>query len=111
MAISARLDALLLMEPDGASSAVLSSMHHTLKPRILCIDDEAPVGELLRILFEKTGDFHVAVETKSVAAVNRARQFRPDLVFMDSRMPGPDGFARARDFRREPGLCHRPIIF
>jgi CheY-like chemotaxis protein len=86
-------------------------MHHPLKPRILCIDDEAPVGELIRTLFESTGDFVVGVETKAIAAVNRARVFRPDLVFMDIKMPGVDGFALARDLRQEPWLRHRPILF
>jgi len=87
------------------------AMHHPLKPRILCIDDEAPVGELLRCLLEKSGDLVVEVETSSINAVNRAKAFRPDLVFMDIRMPGPDGFAVARDLRREPWLRHRPILF
>ena len=86
-------------------------MNSALKPRILCIDDEAPVGVLLRHMLERTGDFVVEVETKSIVAVNHARQFRPDLVFMDIKMPGPDGFAIARDLRREPWLRHRPIVF
>jgi CheY-like chemotaxis protein len=84
---------------------------NALKPRILCIDDEAPVGELLRQMFEKTGEFVVEVETKSIAAVNHARQFRPDLVFMDIKMPGPNGLTIARDLRKEPWLRDRPIVF
>jgi len=86
-------------------------MDHLLIPRILCVDDEASVGELLRSLLEPSGDFRVEVETKAIAAVNRARMFRPDLVFMDIKMPGRDGFAIARDIRLEPWLRHRPIIF
>jgi len=62
-------------------------------------------------LLEPSGDFRVEVETKAIAAVNRARMFRPDLVFMDIKMPGRDGFAIARDIRLEPWLRHRPIIF
>jgi CheY-like chemotaxis protein len=62
-------------------------------------------------MLERTGDFIVEVETKAIVAVNHARMFRPDLVFMDIKMPGPDGFALARDLRREPGLRHKPIIF
>lgn len=69
------------------------------------------MGELLRSLLEPSGDFRVEVETKAIAAVNRARMFRPDLVFMDIKMPGRDGFAIARDIRLEPWLRHRPIIF
>jgi CheY-like chemotaxis protein len=86
-------------------------MNHPLKPRILCIDDEAPVCELMRCLLERSGDFTVDVETNSRTAVERARVFRPDLVLMDIRMPGMDGFTLARMFRQEPALRHRPIVF
>ena len=86
-------------------------MNHPLKPRILCVDDEAPLCEFMRCLLEKSGDFTVDVETNSKAAVERARLFRPDLVLMDIRMPGVDGFTLARIFRQEPALRHRPILF
>jgi CheY-like chemotaxis protein len=62
-------------------------------------------------MFERTGEFVVEVETKSIAAVNHARRFRPDLVFMDIRLPGPDGITLARELRREPWLRDRPIVF
>jgi len=95
----------------GAPYAALRSMHHPLRPRILCVDDEAPVCELMRCLLERSGDFTVDVETNSKAAMERARLFRPDLVLMDIRMPGVDGFTLARIFRQEPALRHRPILF
>jgi CheY-like chemotaxis protein len=86
-------------------------MHHPLKPRILCIDDEAPVCELMRCLLERSGDFTVDVETNSKTAMEHARLFRPDLFLMDIKMPGLDGFTLARIFRQEPALRHRPILF
>jgi PleD family two-component response regulator len=86
-------------------------MNHPLKPRILCIDDEAPVCELIRCLLERSGDFTVDVETNSKTAMDHARVFRPDLVLMDIKMPGLDGFTLARIFRQEPALRHRPILF
>jgi CheY-like chemotaxis protein len=51
------------------------------------------------------------VETSANKAVDHARIFRPDLIFMDIKMPGPDGFALARELRQQAWLCHRPIIF
>ena len=86
-------------------------MHHPLRPRILCVDDEAPVCEFMRCVLERSGDFTVDVETNSKTAMERARLFRPDLVLMDIRMPGVDGFTLARIFRQEPALRHRPILF
>ena len=86
-------------------------MPFQLKPRILCIDDELPVGDLLQSFLERTGDFHVELETDALRAVHHARIFRPDVIFVDIRMPGRDGFAIVRELRKEPWLCHRPIIF
>jgi CheY-like chemotaxis protein len=81
------------------------------KPRILCIDDEPSVGELLRSCLEGSGDFLVEVETNALKAVQHARVFKPDLVVMDIKMPGRDGFDLVREIRQEPWLRHRPIIF
>jgi len=81
------------------------------KPRVLFIDDEPTVGTLVRTILERTGDFTVEVENKSIAAVEHAKKFRPDLVIMDIGMPGANGFALAQSLRHEPGLRHRPILF
>jgi CheY-like chemotaxis protein len=83
----------------------------SLKPRILCIDDEPSVGAMIRAVFESTGDFTVETETNSFQALAHARRFHPDLILLDIRMPGQDGYAIAKQLREEPGLRHRPIIF
>ncbi len=97
--------------PHGASCAPSIIVAQSLIPRILCVDDEPSVGELIKALLEPSGDFRVEVETKANTAVQRARMFRPDLVFMDIKMPGRDGFTIAREIRQEPWLRHKPIIF
>jgi len=99
------------MASDGAWYALLRLVHHPLKPRVLCIDDEPSAGHLLQCLLEKTGDFVVGVETKSIDAINKARLFRPDLVIMDIKMSGPDGFMVTRNLRQEPALRHKPVLF
>jgi CheY-like chemotaxis protein len=81
------------------------------KPRVLFIDDEPTVGTLVSTILQRTGEITVEVETKSIAAVEHARKFRPDLVIMDIGMPGANGFAVAQNLRHEPGLRHRPILF
>lgn len=66
---------------------------------------------MIQAVFESSGDFVVETETDSYQAVPRARRFQPDLVLLDIRMPGMDGYAIAKQIRSEPGLRHRPIIF
>jgi two-component system response regulator MtrA len=82
-----------------------------LKPRILCIDDELIVGEMLRRWLEAKGDLHVECETKGIDAAASLRKFKPDLIIMDINLPGRDGLAIARDLRTEPWIRHRPVLF
>jgi CheY-like chemotaxis protein len=82
-----------------------------LKPRVLCIDDELMVGQFVQDALERTGEFIVKTETDPFAALDTARAFRPDVLFIDINMPGRDGLAVARQIRQEPWLRHRPIIF
>lgn len=39
-----------------------------------------------------------------VAALETARDYRPDVVFLDIGMPGMDGYEVARRLRQQPGL-------
>jgi CheY-like chemotaxis protein len=82
-----------------------------LKPRILSIDDEPSIGEMVRVVFEESGEFVVETETNPLAALERATRFQPDLLLLDVGMPGLDGYAVARQFRLEQGLRHKPIVF
>ena len=86
-------------------------MHNPLKPRLLSIDDEPAVGALLRAWFERSGDFSVATESTSRAALATANAFKPDLILMDVNMPGLSGPAIVKQMRAEPWLRHRPVIF
>ena len=56
------------------------------------------------------GDFVVEVETKSMAAVNHARQFRPDLRLRTSKCRA-GWLCRDADLRLEPALRHKPVLF
>jgi len=61
--------------------------------RALIVDDEAPARRKLARLLAAAEDVTVAGEAKDgVAAVEAIRRLRPDLVFLDIRMPGLDGF-------------------
>ena len=58
--------------------------------KVLAVDDNSVVRELLRQTFEADG--HVVIEGEDgVEAVEKFRTDRPDLVFLDIRMPRMDG--------------------
>src|SRR5438477_953392 len=68
--------------------------------RILVIDDEQPIRELLRHVLEKEG--HEVVEAQDGKdALRLAEQSPPDLVITDIMMPEQDGLEVIRALRRE----------
>lgn len=76
------------------------------KARILVVDDDAALSEMLQIVLRQEGFDTVRCSTGH-AAVAEFRQARPDLVLLDLMLPGRDGVAVCRDIRAESGV---PIV-
>jgi len=67
-------------------------------PRILVVDDEAPIRELVRGYLEREG-FEVEAATDGLAAVDAVRASAPDVVVLDVMLPGLDGIEVCRRIR------------
>lgn len=76
------------------------------KARILVVDDDAALSEMLQIVLRQEGLETVLCGTGS-EALQEFRQSRPDLVLLDLMLPGRDGVSVCRDIRAESGV---PII-
>ena len=76
------------------------------KVRILVVDDDAALSEMLQIVLRQEGFETVRCATGD-AALAEFRQSRPDLVLLDLNLPGRDGVLVCRDIRAESGV---PII-
>jgi DNA-binding LytR/AlgR family response regulator len=76
--------------------------------RALIVDDEAPMRDQLRArLHEAWPSLVIAGEAANgVDAVSMARELKPDIVFLDIRMPGQSGIEAARHLYAQ---CH--IVF
>ncbi|MDE1160609.1 MAG: response regulator [Acidobacteriaceae bacterium] len=62
--------------------------------KILIVDDEALARQELQFLLEDAGEVNVvATASNGIEAVELVRQHLPDVLFLDVRMPGLDGFA------------------
>src|SRR5262245_65698524 len=66
--------------------------------RILVVDDEAPVREVLTEYFSTEG-YAVEAAGSGVEALTAVRNGRADLVLLDVRMPGLDGVQVLRRIR------------
>ena len=80
----------------------------TQRPRVLVVEDDAPIRSALAIAF-KGEDYEVLALSDGTALGQAAADFRPDLAVLDVRLPvGPDGYGMARLLR---GRSTLPILF
>jgi CheY-like chemotaxis protein len=77
----------------------------------MIIDDEPGFTRLLKLTLEKTGGFEVLEENNGTRAWLTAREFAPDIIFLDVVMPEIDGGDVAQQIRSDPMLAHVPIVF
>lgn len=77
--------------------------------RVLVVDDDSATCELLCEALTELGASARTAESGAFALEACAQQ-RPDLIFMDLRMPGMNGLAAIRQMKMSPELRDVPII-
>jgi CheY-like chemotaxis protein len=82
-----------------------------LKKRILIVDDEPKFTQMVRFNLEITGLYDVQEVNHPKQALEKACQFKPDLVLLDVIMPGMDGGDVAAQFKSHPALKDVPVMF
>lgn len=78
--------------------------------KVLVVDDEEPILELLKYNLEK-GGYEVKTASDGVKAVEIAKKFIPDLVLLDIMMPKMDGVETCRMLRDIPELQKTFVVF
>lgn len=77
--------------------------------RILVVDDETHIVELVKFNLEKEG-FKVLEAYDGVTAVEMVKKYVPDLIILDIMLPGMDGLEVCRTIKQMPDYCAIPII-
>ena len=80
------------------------------KYRILVVDDDKDIVELLRYNIEKEG-YKLETCLDGATAVEIAKEFNPHLILLDIMMPDQDGVETCRQLRELPDLADTHIIF
>lgn len=78
--------------------------------KVLVVDDEEAILELLKYNLEKEG-YTVKTALDGIKGVEKAKKFIPDLILLDIMMPMQDGVETCRQLREVPELANAFIIF
>jgi CheY-like chemotaxis protein len=79
------------------------------KKRILVVEDESVIGEMLSLVLQKAG-YEVEVVEHAFAAICAMVRAGADLVLTDLRMPIIDGLGLVRELKSHKDTRHIPII-
>lgn len=77
-----------------------------LDTKILVVDDDANICDMLKLYFENEG-YDVKTVNDGVEGVNFFKMFEPDLVLLDIMLPKKDGYQVCREIRE---VSSKPII-
>ena len=77
-----------------------------MAPKILVVDDDPAINEMLTIVLEAEG-FQTSSVTDGVEAVPAFRSFDPDLILLDLMLPGMNGIDICREIRKESAV---PVV-
>src|SRR5918992_1485965 len=76
------------------------------KGRVLVVDDDAALAEMLTIVLRQEG-FDSRMCTRGDQALAEFRAYRPDVLLLDLMLPGKDGIDVCKEIRAESGV---PIV-
>jgi DNA-binding response OmpR family regulator len=79
-------------------------------PRVLVIDDEAPIRLLCRVNLEAAG-MEVLEAQDGPSGLEEARREHPDVVLLDVMMPGMDGWEVFSALLEDESTSSIPIVF
>lgn len=77
--------------------------------KILVVDDEEHIQELIKFNLENSG-YNVVCSGDGLEALNISRKIKPDLVLLDLMLPGMDGYEVCKEIRKDINITSTPII-
>jgi CheY-like chemotaxis protein len=81
----------------------------TVKPRILCVEDEAGMLDLLRLILEAAGYVFLGARD-GAEGLEMMQSEQPDLVLLDLMLPEIDGAEVLLRMKQDPTIQHIPVI-
>ncbi|MBW2149222.1 MAG: response regulator [Deltaproteobacteria bacterium] len=77
--------------------------------KILVVDDEPDVQEMIKVALEGAG-YEVIVADNGREGVDKARKEKPEGIVLDIMMPEMDGFTACKELKNDPDTENIPIL-
>ncbi len=78
--------------------------------RIVIIDDDADLRELIKVTLEFTAGWEVVTAADGPEGIAAVRRSTPDAVVVDLMMPGMDGYEVCRQLRQDPETAEIHLV-
>ena len=78
--------------------------------RILIIDDEPEITDIVETYFESVG-YDVKTANNGEDGLSQARKFKPNLILLDIMMPNTSGYEVCNQLKAMPELTGVPVVF
>ena len=88
---------------------MLFQLENKIQIKILIIDDDPTVSELMKRQLTKEG-YNVVVAPNGKDGIKLAREIKPDVITLDILMPEMDGWSVLRTFKADPKVSNIPVI-
>ena len=94
---------------NGVSTRYAGKSLNTHQPRVLVVDDEAAIRDMIQFALERA-QMDVLTAADAHEALLRISENRPDIILLDWMMPGVSGVELTRRLRRDSYTEDIPII-
>jgi two-component system, OmpR family, response regulator VicR len=84
-------------------------MDNTTVKRILCIEDEPEMIDLIRLILNRRG-YEVLGAAGGMEGIKLVREMLPDLVLLDLMMPDMDGWEVYQQMKADDSMREIPVI-
>jgi len=79
-----------------------------MKKRILVIEDEIDIAELVKLVLE-TEEFEVETHLDAPTAFDKVKEYKPDAILLDLTMPRMNGWDVFKQIRRDKEFDDVPV--
>jgi two-component system alkaline phosphatase synthesis response regulator PhoP len=81
------------------------------KPKILIVDDENDIVDILKYNIEKENEYSVLTANNGKDALKISKDIKPDLIILDIMMPAMNGFEVCKSLKSLKATNDIPVIF